>query len=58
MDTNCGGGMRVGGRAQGGGGERGEKNWENCNSIIHKIYFKKKNHPTPARGMGRKGIQL
>ena len=23
------------------GGERGEKNWDNCNSIINKIYLKK-----------------
>ena len=23
------------------GGERGEKNWDNCNRIINKIYFKK-----------------
>ena len=26
---------------QGGGGRKGRKNWENCNSIINKIYFKK-----------------
>ena len=28
-------------------GERGEKNWDNCNSIINKIYFKKENHIKP-----------
>ena len=26
---------------QEGGGEKGEKNWDNCNSIVNKIYFKK-----------------
>ena len=26
---------------QGGGGERGEKNWDNYNNIINKIYLQK-----------------
>ena len=41
MDVNCGGrGVLEGkGAVQGGGGYRGEKNWDNCNSIINKIYF-------------------
>ena len=34
------GGMSEGWGVQGGGGIMGE-NWENCNSIINKKYFKK-----------------
>ena len=37
-----GGGMLVGGDVEG-GGNKGEKKWDNCNSIIHKIYVKKRN---------------
>ena len=36
----------MGGKLEGlgvqGGGEYRGKNWENCNSLINKIYFKKK----------------
>ena len=35
-------GRLEGGRVQEGGGERGEKNWDNLNSTINKIYFKNK----------------
>ena len=34
--------MLVGEGVQGGGGIKGRKNWDNCDSIIDKIYFKKK----------------
>ena len=34
-------GMLVGRSVQG-GGEQGKKKWDNCNSIINKIYFKNK----------------
>ena len=34
-------GMLEGWEVQGGGGIKGEENWENCNSIINKIDFKK-----------------
>ena len=36
-------GLLEGGCVQGGRGSRGEKNWDNCNSIINKVYFNKKN---------------
>ena len=35
--------MLKGGRVQDRGGERGEKKWYNCNSIINKISLKKVN---------------
>ena len=35
-------GMLKGIGAPGGERERGEKIWDNCNSIINKIYFKKR----------------
>ena len=35
--------MLVGGRVQGGGWGKGGK-WDNCNSIIDKIYLKEKKH--------------
>ena len=38
MDMNYGEGMWVGVGVQGSGEERGEKDWDNCNSIINKIY--------------------
>ena len=36
-------GILMGDGVQGRGGKRGEK-WENCNSIINKMYFKKRNN--------------
>ena len=50
MDLNCvcgGDGeecWRVRGVVQGGGGKRGEKKWDNCNSIINEIYLKKQDN--------------
>ena len=40
MDMSCGGegGVRRGGARW--RGNKGEKKWDNCNSIINKIYFK------------------
>ena len=35
-------GMLVGGGVQG-KGDKGKKKWDNCNSIINKIYLKNKN---------------
>ena len=40
MDMKQRGGLLVGGRCSVEGG-KGEKNRDNCNSIINKIYFKK-----------------
>ena len=42
MDMNCGRareGNAGGRKVQGRGAESREKNWDNCNSIIDKIYF-------------------
>ena len=39
MDMNQGGGVLVGGGGAGQRGIKGGKKWDNCNSIINKIYF-------------------
>ena len=44
MDMSQGVGVRMRGMLESGGcrveGEKGENKWDNCNSIINKIYFK------------------
>ena len=45
--------MLMGSGVQGRGVERGEK-WDNCNSMINKIYFTK----TIERGIGKKPIEF
>ena len=40
MDMNYGGGLMGGGTVR--RGIKGKKTWDNCNSIINKIYFKNK----------------
>ena len=49
--------MLEGGGVQGGGELDGRKNWDNCNSITNKIYFK--NAPgDPDRRTGRTILPL
>ena len=41
--------MPEGGRVQGRRGYKGEKKWDNCNSIINRIYLKIEKNVKPKR---------